>query len=152
VTFERHLNRGTRGGFAQGIRSGQPLANFVAHLFAEGFPAGRPLLLIDIPPIEDVEIFQDRMAIARHGQNVKQFVRRTAGAGYFPTADGVGAIARRKAAEPCHVGSGQRPADRVSEILAKLFQFRACHGGGFLVWRRLLEFLRDGIAAAGCGF
>lgn len=34
----------------------EPLADFVAHLCAERFLSGRPLLLIDIPSVEDVEI------------------------------------------------------------------------------------------------
>src|ERR1700674_1954542 len=109
--------------------SREALANFVAHLFAESLPARRPILLVDIEAVEDVEILEDRMAIACHGQDAKQFVRWFAGAGHFPSADGVGAIGRRKGAELCHVGGRQRSSDRVTEILAKLFQFRACHGG-----------------------
>lgn len=120
----------------RGSRSGEALADFVTHLFAKSFPAGGPLLLIDIPPVEDVEIFQDRMAIAGHGQNEKEFACRSAGAGHFPSAYCVGAIAPFKPTKLCHVGGGQRPADCLTEILAKLFQFRACHECCFLIWRR----------------
>jgi hypothetical protein len=73
------------------------------------------------------------MAIAGHGQNAKELARRAAGAHYLPPAYRVGGIAPLEPAKPGHVGSGQRPADRVTEILAKLFQFRACHERRFLI-------------------
>ena len=45
-------------------------------------------------------------------------------------------------AQFCHVGGRQGPADRVAEVLTKLFQFRACHGGCFL-WRRRIRGWRE---------
>ena len=66
--------------------------------------------------------------VAGHRQDAKEFGNGTAGTGDFPFADRVGPTGRRKATELRHVGSGQRFADGVSEMLAKLFQFRAGHG------------------------
>jgi len=76
---------------------------------------------------EDVEIFKDRVTVACHRQDAKQFGRRPAGAGDFPSAHRVGAVAGREAAQPCHFGGGQASANRVTEIRAKLFQFGAGH-------------------------
>jgi hypothetical protein len=135
-----------------GSHSGKALANFVAHLFAESLPARRPVLLIDVPPIEDVEVFQDRMAIAGHGQDVKELARGPTGTRHFPSADGVGAVAAFKPAKLSHVGRRHWLADRITQILAKLLQFRACHGGWFLIWWRAPRFPRVGIEAAGCSF
>jgi hypothetical protein len=128
ATFEMPVQSRNRRCAPLGNRSGETLADFIAHLFAESLPVGRPFPLIDVPAIEDVEIFEDRMAIAGHRQDEKEFACGSAGAGDLPSAYGVGTVARLKPAELCHIGGGQWPADRVTEILAKLFQFRACHG------------------------
>ena len=119
----------------------EALANFVAHLFAKCFPAGRSFLLGDIAPIEDVEIFQDRVTIARHRQNAQEFGGRSAGAGHFPSADGVGAIARRKAAKLCHIGGGQRSADRVSRSLRSCFSSGPVTGIVLSLGRRCARWL-----------
>jgi hypothetical protein len=107
-------------------RSGEPLANFVSHLGAKRFASGRPFLLIEIPPVEDIEIFEDRMAIAGHRQNAEEFARGSAGTAHFPPSDRIGAVAWLQATQLCHVVSRQRSADRVGEILAELFQFWTC--------------------------
>ena len=80
-------------------------ANLVAHLLAEFFPARRSFLFRDIEPIEDVKIFNNRVTIARHGEDAQQFGRRPTRAADFPSANGVGA-ARCEPAKPGHVGSG----------------------------------------------
>jgi len=116
-----------------GTRSFETLANFIAHLFAEFLPACRSFCFRNIESIKYVEIFQDRITIAGHGQDAKEFVGRSAGAGDLPSAYGVGTTARCQAAKPRHVGGRQRPADGVAEVLAKLFQFRAGHPGYSLV-------------------
>jgi hypothetical protein len=105
--------------------SAETPANLVAHLFAEGFPARRSFLLVDMEPVEDVEIFEDRVTIACHRQDAKQFGHRPAGAGDFSFTHRIGAVARREATQLRHFSSRQAPADRVTEILAKLFQFGA---------------------------
>ncbi len=51
--------------------SAETPANLVPHLFPELFPARRPFIFVDVEPIEDVEIFQDRMTIACHRQDAK---------------------------------------------------------------------------------
>ena len=56
-------------GFAQGAGSAETLANLVAHLFAELFAARRPFVFGNIMAVEDVEVFQDRVTIARHRQD-----------------------------------------------------------------------------------
>ena len=100
--------------------SAETPAYLVPHLFTEGFPARRSFFLVDIEAVEDVEVFQDRVTIASHRQDAKQFGRRPAGAGDFPSAYRVGAVAGREAAQLRHVGRGQASADRVAEIPAKL--------------------------------
>jgi hypothetical protein len=115
------------------VAAGNPLfetlANFVAHLFAEFLPARRSFSFRNIESIKDVKIFEYRITVASHGQDAKEFVRRSAGARDLPSAYGVGAAARRQAAKFRHIRRRQRPADGVAEILAKLFQFRAGHRG-----------------------
>jgi len=68
------------------------------------------------------------MAIAGHCQNAEKLACGSAGTTHFPPPNGIGAFAWLQAAQLCHVGSRQRPADRVGEILAELFQFWTCHG------------------------
>ena len=116
---------------------GKAPADFIAHLFAELFPARRPFLLGYVETVEDVEIFQDRVAVARHRQDAQQFARRSARARDLPAPDGVAAIAGRKAAELGHVGGGQGAADRVTEIAAELSEFWAGHEGQFQGWGSL---------------
>jgi hypothetical protein len=103
-----------------GARSAQPPANLVPHAFAEGFPARGSFLFVDIVPVEDVEILKDRVTIAGHRQDTKQFTRRPARASYFPSADGVGAVTGREATEFCHVGCGETSADGLAKIVTKL--------------------------------
>ena len=107
----------------------EALANFVAHLFAEFLPARRSFSFRNIESIKYVKIFQDRITVAGHGQDAKEFVRRSAGTGDLPSAYGVGTAARGQATKLRHIRTRQRPADGVAEILAKLFQFRAGHCG-----------------------
>src|SRR5229473_7580931 len=102
-------------------------ANFVAHVFAEFCPAGRPVFFADIEPVEDVEIFKDRVTIAGHRQDAKQFTRGPAGAGDFPSTYGVAATCWREAAELRHVASRQGAANRLAKVLAKFSQFGAGH-------------------------
>ena len=78
--------------------SAEALTNLVAHLFAELLPARRPFRFGDVEAVEHVEIFQDRVVVAGHCQDTKQFGRRPAGAGDFPPPDGVAAIGGREAA------------------------------------------------------
>ena len=66
------------------------------------------------------------MAIAGHRQNAEELVRWPAGTAHFPPSNGIGAVARLKAAQLCHIGSRQRPADRVGEILTELLQLGTC--------------------------
>jgi hypothetical protein len=94
--------------------------DLIAHLFAEFFAAGRTFVFADSVPVEDVEVFQDRMTVACHGEDAKQFACRPARTCDFPTAYGVGAAAGRKATQFRHVGSGQGFADRFTQIGAKL--------------------------------
>src|SRR4030088_886093 len=103
------------------FRLAEPAPDLVAHVLAEGLSARGAILLVDIEAVEDVEVFQDRISIARHRQYAKQLGRRPAGASDFPFAYRVGAVARRKAAQLRHVGSGQASADRMTDILANLF-------------------------------
>src|ERR1700722_13801243 len=111
----------------------EPLANFIAHPFAEFLPARRSFGFRNIESIKYVEIFQDWIKVTGHGQDAKEFVRRSAGAGDLPSAYGIGTTARRQAAKLRHIRRRQRPADGVAEMLAKLFQFRAGHRGYSLV-------------------
>ena len=108
--------------------SAEAAADLVPHLLAEGFPAGRSLGLGDIVPVEDVEVVEDRMTVAGHRQNAKLFGDLFAGTGDFPSANHVGAGFRRKTAQSGHIGYRQRPADGITEIRAKPFQFMAGHG------------------------
>ncbi len=39
-------------------RSAEARANFVAHFFAESFPARGPFAFVDVEAVEDVKIFQ----------------------------------------------------------------------------------------------
>ena len=104
-----------------GSDSSEPPTNLGAHLFAELFPARGSFIVGDIEPIEDVEFFKDRVTIARHRQDAQQFGRRPARAGDFPPAYRVGALTGCEATQLRHVGRGQASADRMTEILAKLF-------------------------------
>jgi hypothetical protein len=117
----------------QQVLAGNPsveaLANFIAHLLAEFLPARRSFRFRNIESIKYVEIFQDWITIACHGQDAKEFAGRSAGARDFPSAYGVGTATQCQSTQPRHVGGRQRSADGVAEILAKLFQFRAGHGG-----------------------
>jgi hypothetical protein len=122
---------GGRTGLLEGFFRSAALktpANFVPHFFAKLLAARVSLVLGNIEPIEDVEIFKDRMTIARHRQDAEEFGNRSARAGNFPSADGVGAAGGRKTTELRHIGSGQRATDRFAQILAELFQFCASHG------------------------
>ena len=103
--------------------------DLVPHLFAEGFPARGPLRLGDIVPVEDVEIVEDRIPIARHRQQPELFGNRFAGTCNLPFSYHVGTGVRRETAQLRHVGDRQRPADGVTEFLAKTFQLMAGHGG-----------------------
>jgi hypothetical protein len=111
----------------------ETLANFIAHLFAEFLPARRSFGFRNIESIKYVEIFQDRITVAGHGQDAKEFIRRSARTGDLPSPHGVRTAPWRQAAKLRHIRRRQRPADGVAEILAKLFQFRAGHGGYFLL-------------------
>jgi hypothetical protein len=115
------VDNGERGAISRLIEAA---ANLIAHLLAEFLPARGSVLFRDIEPIEDVKIFDNRVTIARHGEDTQQFGGRPAGPADFPAANGVGA-ARREAAKPGHVGSGQRSVDRIAEVLAKLLKFGA---------------------------
>jgi len=101
--------------------SAEAAADLVPHILAEGFSARGSVFLVDIEAVEDVEIFKDRISVACHRQYAKQFTRRPARAFDFPSAYGVGAVARGEAAQLRHVGGRQASADRMTEILAKLF-------------------------------
>jgi hypothetical protein len=109
------------------VDSAETPANLIPHHLAKRFPARGSVLLVDIEPVEDVEIFQDRVTVAGHRQDAKQFGRRPAGTGYFPSADRIGAVARCEATQLRHIGGGQASAYRGTEILAKPFQFGARH-------------------------
>jgi len=101
--------------------SAKAAADLVPHILAEGFSARGPVFLVDIEAVEDIEIFKDRISIACHRQYAKQFARRSARASDFPSAYRVGSVAGGEATQLRHVGSGQASADRLTEILAKLF-------------------------------
>ena len=75
------------------------------------------------------------MTIAGHRQDAELFGDLFAGTGDFPSANHVGAGFRRKTAQLRHIGDRQRPADGVTEIRAKLFQFMAGHGRESVVER-----------------
>ena len=115
--------------------SAKATTDLVPHLFAEGFPARGSLSLGEIVPVEDVEVVEDRMAIAGHRQDAELFGDLFAGTADFPSANHGGAGFRRKTAQPGHIGCRQRPADGVSEIRAELFQFMAGHGENQFVQR-----------------
>jgi hypothetical protein len=123
----------------------EPLANFIAHLFPEFLPARRSFGFRNIESIKYVEIFQDRITVAGHRQDAKEFVRRSARTRNLPSAYGVGTAARCQAAKLGHIRRRQRPADSVAEILAKLFQFRAGHLGYSLVGCGRGGFLANGL-------
>ena len=106
---------------ARKLRSAEPAPDLVPHVLAESLSAGRAILLVDIEAVEDVEIFQDRISIACHRQYAKEFARRSARAFDFPSAYRVGAVAGGEATQLRHIGSGEASADRMTEILAKLF-------------------------------
>jgi hypothetical protein len=127
VPVIRTASRNRSAGFPTRCRLAEPAPDLVAHVLAESLPARGAILLVDIEAVEDVEVFEDRISIACHRQYAKQLGRRPAGAFDFPFAYRVGAVARRKAAQLCHVGSRQASADRMTEILANLFQLRAGH-------------------------
>src|SRR5882672_6314341 len=115
--------RGHNGTMAQPGNEGLAKAatDLAAHLLAERFPARRSFPLCDIKAIEDIEVFENRMPIAGHRQHAELFRDLFAGTGDFPSANHVSAGVRRKAAQLCHIGRRQRPADGVTEIFAKLF-------------------------------
>src|SRR6266851_1887252 len=73
--------------------SAQAAADFVAHAFAKSLPASRSFRFCNVKAVEDVEIVQDRVTIAGHRQDIKQFRGRTAGTRDLPAADHVGAVA-----------------------------------------------------------
>jgi hypothetical protein len=125
---------GEVGRVAQGAGSAETLANLVAHLFAELFATRRPFVFGNIMAVEDVEVFQDRVTIARHRQDPQQFARRPAGAADFPSAYRVGALAGGEPTEPCHFSRRQAFADGDAKILAKLFQFGAGHWDRSIAW------------------
>ena len=108
--------------------SAKATTNLVAHLFAEGFPARGSLGLGDTVPVEEVEIFEDRMTIAGHRQDAELFGNLFAGTGDFPLAYRVGAGLLCETTKLRHVCRRQWPADGVSDILAKPFQVMAGHG------------------------
>src|ERR1700687_390500 len=124
---QRVINRGRALLNESRAGSGETPANLVPHLFAELFTARRSFFFADVEPVEDVEIFEDRVTIACHRQDAEQFGRRPAGAGDVPSAYRVGAVAGAKATELRQVRNGHASGDRVTEIVAKLFQFGACH-------------------------
>src|SRR6266576_7201319 len=99
--------------------------DLVPHVLAEGLPARGPVFLADIESIEHVEVLEDRVTIAGHRQDAKQFGCRPAGAADLPFADRIGAAAGGKATQLGHVGSGQALPDRLTEIVAKLAQSRS---------------------------
>src|SRR6266568_3188298 len=106
---------------ARKVASAKEAANLVPHFLAEGFSARGPVFLVDIEAVEDVEIFKDRISIACHRQYAKEFARRSARAFDLPSAYRVGAVAGGEATQLGHIGSGEASADRMTEILAKLF-------------------------------
>jgi hypothetical protein len=110
-----------------GAQSTEAATNLVAHLLAKLLPTCRSVLLGDVEAIEHVEVFEDRVTIARHREDAKQFCRGARGTRDFPSADGVAAAARWKAAELRHVRGGQGFTNRVTEIVAELFEFGARH-------------------------
>ena len=112
------LQRGRAGHFVLT----KTAAYFVAHPFAKFCPARGPVLFAHVKAIEHIEIFQDRMAIAGHGQNAKQLPCRAARARNFPSPYRIRA-ALRQAAQLRHVGRGERLADRLAKIAAELLQF-----------------------------
>jgi hypothetical protein len=112
---------GIGGLCARKVVSAKAAADLVPHILAEGFPARGPVFLVDIEAVEDIEIFKDRISIACHRQYAKQFAGRSARASDFPSAYRVGSVAGGEATQLRHVGSGQASADRLTEILAKLF-------------------------------
>jgi len=118
-------SRGVRGEgnslCARKMASAKAAADLVPHVLAEGFSARGPVFLVDIEAVEDVEIFKDRISIACHRQYAKEFARRSARAFDLPSAYRVGAVADGEATQLRHVGRGQASADRMTEILAKLF-------------------------------
>jgi hypothetical protein len=132
--------------------SSEALPNLIAHLFAKLLPASRPLLLIDVPPVKNIEIFRDRIVVTGHRENKKELSCRPARSGDFPSADRVGGVVRLKSAELCQVGDRKRPTDRVTEILAKLFQFGASHVSLSLSWCAVVEVTSAVPRGVGCGF
>src|ERR1700761_4829073 len=81
----------------------EAFANLVAHLFAEGRSQGRAFFFVDVPAIEDVEVFEDGVTIAGHRENRQQLVRRSARTCHLPSANRVGAVLRFEPAKLCHV-------------------------------------------------
>ncbi|MDP3075180.1 MAG: hypothetical protein Q8N40_06020 [Bradyrhizobium sp.] len=127
--FAEERNRVTRISSAMRVTiSAKAATDLVAHLFAEGFPARGSFRLGDSVPVEDVEIVEDRMTIAGHRQDAELFGNLFAGTGDFPLAYRVGAGVLGETAKLRHVRRRQRPADGVSDILAKPFQVMAGHG------------------------
>jgi hypothetical protein len=111
--------------FAANPTSGQATAHLGAHAFAKSLPACRSFNLCNIEAVEDVEIVQDRVTIAGHRQDFKQFRSRTAGARDLPAADHVGALAGLEAAQLRHVAHRKFFTNGLAEIFAKLSEFRA---------------------------
>src|SRR6185437_16416505 len=109
-------------------RSAEPATNFVAHLLAELLAARRAFLFGDVEAVEHVEIIEDRVALAGHRQDTKQFPRGPGRAGDFPAPDGIAAAAGRKAAKLRHIGCAELPADGLAEVVAEFFQFGAGQG------------------------
>src|ERR1700761_5156457 len=79
----------------------EAFANLVAHLFAEGCSQGWAFFFVYVPAVEDVEVFEDGVAIAGHRENRQQLVRRPARARDLPSANRVGAVLRFQPAKPC---------------------------------------------------
>src|SRR4030095_12220434 len=69
----------------------QPLQHFLADLAAEFRAQRRAILLVDVVAIEHVEFFQDRVALARHGEDAQPLRHRPNRALDLPAPDGVGA-------------------------------------------------------------
>ena len=97
-------NRVTRiGSASRATVSAKAATDLVPHLFAEGFPARGSLGLGDIVPVEDVEVVEDRMAIAGHRQDAELFGHRLARTGDLPLAYRIGAGVRCETTELRHV-------------------------------------------------
>jgi hypothetical protein len=68
---------------------------------AKGIAVCRPVFLVDVAAVDDVEVFEDRVTAAGHRQDAKQLGRGISGTGDVPSADHVGAASR---AQSGHLG------------------------------------------------